>query len=653
MNKNRTRKFRQRKFNYDALENRQLLAAVVMGGSGGDTVKVDFVDANTVNILTNKTLRENVDVTNGLNVNLGVGNDKILIDHRITADVHIAHVETIEIDGGDNDWKIGFKTLGIATGNHPQAFSVIPSYSAGQINDNIRFYDAWVLQSGNGVDTYSIDTTSSRSIQIRSGGGDDLFRLNQTSSDGAKVEVASFETTQTVSPWFIVDFGITVNGESGNDRFVYIGEGSSKSAIGGEGNDVVDYRQRAQGVGHVVGRVFDGDWQEGVEKVIAPLEGQNEIYTRIQTKGTGLSWVINGNQTILTDAQSGQSMEFLNFNQFRGDSRAFDRFWILETAEDINLIDADWVQVSSNIDATKGGLETIQHDISITRDGFQRIEPGVFLYANIVDDDGVIHPEVVISDQASTESIFGFVHDKSIRGLTTGEIKFVGRHLERDSNLEKDKRFQPNVTIHGSEFDDYFLIASNAVPVTIESQSGDDTFMLGSSNKDANGNLEGIDAEVNLKAGDGTDRIYLNDQAFSQREVGYRIRATGISEIEKFPMIGEDDDSSAVAYPQHFANVNFGSAEIVRVNGSATMLNDFVVTSSAQTRFFVDGSSQTDFEDKLTALSSSKSHALSNNNGDGAFTFDADALPVFFVGIENVSPNVFIDIDGLIAADFV
>ncbi|MFK7769973.1 MAG: hypothetical protein AB8B55_22385 [Mariniblastus sp.] len=305
-----------------------------------------------------------------------------------------------------------------------------------------------------------------------------------------------------------------------------------------------------------------------------------------------------------------------------------------------------------------GTLETIEHDVTLTRIGTQLYRYPTLTgnatgnFAATSDDDGVIHPEVVISDRGNDEETFGFVDGREIRGIAPGNINFVdtrvGSGTESDSgdDLLIAPFFQPDVTIHGTELGDSFLVASTLFPVTIESHGGNDAVMIGSSNAAANGNLNEIDARLNLKTGAGQDRIFVNDQAFDTREVGYRLSTSGIKDVVKYPSVRDTILDDVAAYPNHFADINFEGVEFARVNGSATQKNSFLVLPSTFTRFFVDGIAQTNTEDTVTVLGFSESRSLIHENGDGAFTFEEDALQVHFAGIEDVNQTSFVSVDG-------
>ena len=56
---------------YQAFEPRNLLATVLTGTSGVDTASVTYVDDTHVDVTINDQVHQNVDITDGLRINLG------------------------------------------------------------------------------------------------------------------------------------------------------------------------------------------------------------------------------------------------------------------------------------------------------------------------------------------------------------------------------------------------------------------------------------------------------------------------------------------------------------------------------------------------------------------------------------------------------
>ena len=71
--KKTSKRRRSTNFDYSQLEDRQLLAAMVMGGNGNERVEVIYVEPNVVDIKIDETVRGNVDISAGLHINLNGG----------------------------------------------------------------------------------------------------------------------------------------------------------------------------------------------------------------------------------------------------------------------------------------------------------------------------------------------------------------------------------------------------------------------------------------------------------------------------------------------------------------------------------------------------------------------------------------------------
>ena len=207
---------------YTSLEERRLLAMLLSGTEGNDRVEVTHVDTNIVTVKINDIVMENLEIFDGIRINTkGGSQDRVWIDHRITAEIGVFNAEELELSGGDNFWQIGFKVDPPPEGSNYIDPIGLPGKVAGRINGNITFLGTSTLRSGAGQDRYSINTESIFGLSIYGGEGNDLFRFSAAHNN-------SFYPALNDRP------SMVAYGEGGHDRFV-IRDQARVTAKGGPG----------------------------------------------------------------------------------------------------------------------------------------------------------------------------------------------------------------------------------------------------------------------------------------------------------------------------------------------------------------------------------------------------------------------------------
>ena len=611
--------------NYQSLEARKMLATVFYGTSGDDTAHVAYVDDTHVTVTINDTVHENVDITDGLRINLGgealrteattpsspsgeinltfiQGEDTVHIDHRIVGDVGIYGAEVVEVDGGDNDIFISYVPNPVEPVDPSDPVTITLNSSLGKtigvLNGNLKLGGFQSITTGDGQDTFNINTDSDYSLSVNSGDGDDLFRIiaNKPSGQGP----ISFNGSS-----------LRLSGEAGNDRFQFRGEADAPRFFGGEGYDVVDYSRStldgvsvnvaiALGLPSTVFAFQASAGFGGFEKVIG-AEGKLNSLDATTGDYSTLNWFVNGRRSRVLDPSTGESIVFENFIEFNGNRQGtgtragtgIDRFWVLRTAADISILEADEIQISSTIDALEGNLDSIQHNVSIANDPtnvlFSSLDSPTLL--NPIDfappsevAGGEIAPvHVTISDAQGDGAAarFGTAgNNKFIAGLTdSGSIRFL-------DNLDME------VTVHGSISEsDYLRIDSGWSNLNINTYGGNDSFFVGSSD----GGLSGID-NVRISAGAGTDRLYADDQFIesdpqarlnSRPRTNYILTENSLGRTASgFPVATTEESTfSEIAYDT--------GLEVVRVESPTkntfNELSQFTVTPSATATFIAVG----------------------------------------------------------------
>ena len=644
-----------------------MLATLFLGTSGIDTASVEYAGENLVDVRINDTLHENVDSSGGIRINLGsavdptqatLGDliaprvaDKITIDHRITDSLFLHNANEIIVDGGDNVVHAFTPRATIEFNVGGQLLIPLVRHQAGTINDNVVFTSTERIQTGDGQDTFNLSTSSGR-LAVNSGDGDDLFRFGTG-------EAHSIETIDGV---FIQLGTITANGDDGNDRFVYLpGLRSDVQANGGDGADVADHRYSRSSVsayffgGEKAGPFYEqSPWQE-IETFMGAAGQENLIELRTQSTGTRFDWTVDGDITTIRNTINGATVEVHNFNQFRSGSKSLDWFHVKETARDIRIIDADQMRISSDFDLINGDLRGINHDISVVRQGsyIMALPPNVNTFVPPVseDTDGVTsNPDVFISGMGGEGIIATLEADQTIQLRDGGSIQFVDEQPLPERNVIILQGgplgpFEPSVELHGSGAeDDIFLVKETWTPTTIYAHDDDDTFFIGSTNRNANGNIARIRNELTIGAGRGADQLYFNNQAFTG-PARYNLSGNSLGMLALLTTSGANGSDETVSISLS-ETINFNSAvEVIRVNGSPSRASDFRVTSNTSATMIVTGGDDADNEDQLGIYFEGASDPLprirylrDDPKSGSATANQAPFGSVHFRGIEQANP---------------
>ena len=632
---------------YQGLEPRNLLATVFQGTNDADTASIEYVNDTQVHVTINDLRHENVDVSDGLRIDLGDHRDEITVDSRVGGDVRILNAEVIRVDGGDNDLRIrtlprtfsGIQPL--SESSNASTLFLAPPTTFGILNGNILLMNFSEIHTGEGQDTFRLVDAglTENQLMIYSGGGDDLFRVSSRSvtaannfdSDSGNLVANTAGLVFVESP-----FATKMFGEAGNDRFVF-NRTSLGVADGGDGLDVVDYSRSERNIVIDAGGVVDGAWTNGNERTIGSVGFSNSVLAS-DSDGQTLNWVISGRQARLIDLDSGASVRLFGFSSFSGNADAEDRFWVRRTDRDLAIIDADRVQISSHNNPLQGNVDGVGHDITLIR----RTAPtGLLTFG-----DPVVHqPEVYISGATGSGRAIEFNNDQSISGFGDGVIRLV----DQASPFIVTPEFRPEVTAYGSASEgNTFSVGDGWRDVNLISGSGDDQFVIGS--RDSGLSKIGV---VNIDAGDGVDRLLANNRAAETNTdrdgnvspAQYQLSDSGLI-AEVAPVVISDSGDFFESGGGWQAELNFvGGLELARVVGvrDATIENQFEVTPSPEMAFAVAGNplpntaNGNTVRDSLTIagpLASTGEVASSEDPRSGSVTFGDAARRIRFENLD-------------------
>jgi hypothetical protein len=619
--KRQPRASRKSSFHYQSLEARQLLAAVPMYGTASDDVyELEFVDETTVNVVINGSLTEGVDVTDGLFIDLWLGNDSITIDHRITAEITLAATEELVVDGGDNYWELGgFNRYSTGSGDSQgdsvtgdHQFEIVDVYAAGHMNGNIRFADVEVIRSGGGNDTFLISTEKDFALKVFGGDGNDTFQFF-----GPEYDVNSFDQSPTPTspaPISFVPVATEPNkifgfGEGGDDRFEFDGQNKAEG-WGGLGFDVVD-KSRVSGPLEVTISQMENGFQN--DRYIGNPDQSNKLEIGVSQT---LDWIIGADWAYVIDRATGQSTEVFNFDSFEGSRyQGINYVWVQETARELRFDNMTEVQVGSHMNLNEATLDTIQHDVMVSEipyELFLTAGPSELSYLRFTS-------KLILADRAGDGTNLYFDVDQSIHLETGAKV----RHTSFGGYLKVD--------VHGSDRNDNFVFTGTKAAYEIHGYGGDDSVMIGGVN--GSGALNDFGREVYFNGGTGTDRLYLNDQNFDSSEGLIEFTGDRRGQTTTYHV-----DESSITFSRLPGIVKYNDTlEVARINGSKTDPSVFNVTPSRNTKFVFESESQISVPDVLTVQDHSETGTAIQDGNQGAWVFDEAFENIHFYGVESAA----------------
>jgi len=182
------------KMDYLQLEAKQLLAAMVTGTSGNDVVFVRFEPNQIALISQTDQPAQSFDVSDGLNIDLGEGNDTLVLENNPAVDassllITITGTEELHASNAQNIWNL-----------RDRAFEGTEGWS-GTLNEQISFSNVDRIFGGDSRDNFRI-RSSTGGGEIHGGLGNDVFRIGKN---------------------FNAD-SVDIYGDDGNDRFLVRGD---------------------------------------------------------------------------------------------------------------------------------------------------------------------------------------------------------------------------------------------------------------------------------------------------------------------------------------------------------------------------------------------------------------------------------------------
>ncbi|PUA26878.1 MAG: hypothetical protein B0W54_20865 [Cellvibrio sp. 79] len=210
---------------------------------------------------------------------------------------------TLEATSGTNTWRI------YDVDNDALSTAVSDGINDGQItngNGTLQFVNFSNLHGGVDVDTFEIETDFTGAI--KGGGNNDIFNIKAVAAN--------------------------IDGEIGDDRFVFFDNGSIGTAAGGDGDDIVDLSNltSAQTI------TFSGNTVKGVSSVLRVIGNASQAHTLQAVSGNNI-WRIfdfdnnSGSSTVSDGINDGSidngsaTLQFVNFSNLQGGT-GIDRFEI-------------------------------------------------------------------------------------------------------------------------------------------------------------------------------------------------------------------------------------------------------------------------------------------------------------------------------------
>lgn len=596
----------KRAHDYNQLETKNLLAAVTLSGTAGDDIlSIEYTNkGNSVNVTLNGQLTEGLDITDGLIIDLGEGNDVTTIENSMGmlnegTRVELHNTEEVCATTGGNLWRV------FASGENGETIR-------GSFNDSIYFFDATLLQGGNGVDRFNIHSFINGIIQ--GGDGNDIFSFG-----------AGPIGTSTA----------TVNGQSGNDYFGV--QGSSISKVNGDdGYDRLSFRPSdLDSIDITLEIAEDNIWNFNeasinLERISGDDEKSNSLNYQTeldadQLAKVNIDYIVDGELTYAM-MPDGSYMTFSGFNHLNLNFILNDRVYVRATTNDLFIYGAKVVQLSSEFDIADGNLDGIQHNVSVNRIFSQSMTRSIQLPQSPP-------TRAIISNQTGIGSTFE-VGPNSLTGWSGGGQLQFGNDISilGDGHPTFVAFSLPTILdIHGSDQgDDSFMItdpiANTSLSVTIHGYGGNDTATFGSSGDLTL--LENSATAFSFIGGDGNDRLVLEDSA-SNAQLDRNFNRTYQVRDQTIAAFFEDEPLDQY----NRLEVSFDeSTEIARIDATNNYQNRFFVAPSS-TKVAIFSPANNEEIDELF-VESTMGELLQGDEDDGVWLFD-NFEPIFFYNVEN------------------
>ncbi|MGI9519878.1 MAG: hypothetical protein ACR2NP_22685 [Pirellulaceae bacterium] len=289
-----------------------------------------------------------------------------------------------------------------------------------------------------------------------------------------------------------------------------------------------------------------------------------------------------------------------------------NNIYVLATGREISL-EAEYVQLASDMDWVNGNTEQIVHDITV--------ETNHLLASKLTGAGGVI------VHTPDPEALYG-----KYNGLTQATVTVDGP-------------VWATITIHGSDQSDYFVFPTEldqgfAGPdvggqIRMFANGGDDGFTIGSTSQENSGNLGYVfgnqKTTFELYGGIGDDFAYINDAA-SSGQFTYDLSESGLEDVTP------ESQSRSRTAPRFI----FGETELVRLAANSDS-NAFRVDPSDKTIFHIEGgdpgAGDGDALALIGELDADRTHIVQPGQGNGAWYFGnqpGDDRIVVFEGMEDV-----------------
>ncbi|MEM7455044.1 MAG: hypothetical protein AAF456_11900, partial [Planctomycetota bacterium] len=293
-----------------------------------------------------------------------------------------------------------------------------------------------------------------------------------------------------------------------------------------------------------------------IEKVVAADPVANGFSNSVFISSFGgsiqrrsLVYEIDGNQATVSRPDV-QPLQLENFNVFRdgGEASIFSATYPMDVTSEVTRVGFSELPID-------GDTSQIMADLTVSG---RRLTISDYLgEAHVVN-----HSSVVINQTNPDARLF------TVTGLAPADVHYQG-------NLSSPVS---DVTLIGSNSgDDVFNVSSAAGRVSMYGHGGDDIFNVGALDGDAVTDLDRLRRTVNSIGGDGIDRLNVDDSN-ETNDYAYRVRERWIYHIP-------ERRSEQV---RQFAGAWHSLVEAVYI-GAGAGVNRFLVTPSAEVKYFIDG----------------------------------------------------------------
>ena len=593
------------------------MASVTFSGTTGDDIAViEYQDKGyLVNVTLNGQVTENVDISEGLEIDLGDGNDRLTVDNTMGTlnaglVIEVLNSEEISAVDGSNLWRVHDDVAAYPSVAATQIPVTRRMGMSGWLNDTVYFEGVHVLSGGEGMDQFNIHSLNHGTIS--GNGGDDIFRFGRGTMGTFVAEVSGGAGDD-----FFGVHGhqiVHLDGGDGNDHLSFNSSELDLATIYWESTQSQSQADRFETRWWAHGGFIDQvEVMRGIQgranrlinaSLSSPESGLPTTGLAMTPPNAQLSWVIDGRLSRAISPHSAQSTAFIDYASFQFAVGAQNEILVRSTATDIDIAGGGVITVASSTDLEQSTISGLNHDLSV--------RPGQ-------SGDFDSYPTIELHHENGSPLGLEF-RENVIQGMP-GQ----GSILLLDSPTGSNR---VAVSVFGSTYDDQFTVTEtwNSGQLTIYGNDGNDSLdveytllvSLGAADQ----------SPITFHGGAGEDSVEISMMNVEPTALNRSQAMTyQISNNQVVAKLGTNTEAIQLA------NISFDDElESVSVIGVKNLANNFLIEPDEETTFIIDAAFEDFRADTVEIVGDGR--YFPSRDGDGVWIFD-NHMPIFLYGIES------------------